>query len=268
MNIKLHKPHSISETGKRINNEDSIFPGDENGTGDDRLFIVCDGVGGSNKGEIASALACESIHAYFKTFLEGETPFDPEFIDNAVRYAEIRFDEHIADNQASKGMATTLCLLYFTEEGAYVAHAGDSRVYQFRGDKIVYQTDDHTLVNAWVKSGKIKAEEASVHPQKNVIYKAIQSTKIPVEADVDLLTDIEPGDVFLLCTDGVTEALTDEELTKIFAGKGNAEEKSEIIREICRQKSHDNYSAYIIPVKEVYKESIIKQVLTTLFSFI
>jgi len=268
MNIKIQRPHSISEVGKRLNNEDSLYPGDENITENDRLFLVCDGVGGSNKGEVASSLACEAIRTYFNSFSDQDVPLEDDFIEKAVRYTEIRFDEQVAENPESKGMATTLCLLYFTEEGAYAAHAGDSRIYQFRGDEIIFQTEDHTLVNAWVKSGQITAEEALSHPQKNVIYKAIQSTKLPVDVDVKLITDIEPDDVFLLCSDGVTEALTNNDLAKILSGKGNAEEKSEKIREICRRKSRDNYSAYVIPIKEVNKESVIKQVFATLFSFI
>ncbi|MDR1762351.1 MAG: protein phosphatase 2C domain-containing protein [Dysgonamonadaceae bacterium] len=268
MNIKLQRPHSISEIGKRINNEDSVFPRDEDVSSDDRLFLVCDGVGGSNKGEVASALACDAIHTYFDSFIDHAASFEPDFIEKAVRYAETRFDEQVAENHSAKGMATTLCLLYVTDEGIYAAHAGDSRIYQFRGGEILFRTEDHTLVNLWVKTGQITTEEALVHPQKNVILQALQGTKNPVEVEVAKITNVEPDDVFLMCSDGVTETFSDKELCAVMAENNSIEDKMEKIHSACRRKSRDNYSAYLIPVREVNKENVIKQVFATLFSFI
>jgi protein phosphatase len=263
MNIKIQKPFSVSEIGKRINNEDSIYPKNEYVSVEDRLFLVCDGVGGSNKGEVASSVACESIQTYFRTFLEPDKTFDPVFIEKAVRYTEIRFDDYIRKNPTAKGMATTLCLLYFAPEGIFLTHAGDSRIYQFRDGKIIFKTEDHSLINSMVKNGQVAPEDARTHPQKNVIYRAIQGTHVPVDIDVEKISDVLPGDLFLMCTDGVTEALDDDELCKIFAEKDSSEDKLTQIKECCRYKARDNYSAYLIPVQEVNEMNVFKQVMTS-----
>jgi protein phosphatase len=263
MYIKIQKPFSINEIGKRRNNEDSVYPKYDLVTAHDRLFLVCDGVGGSNKGEVASAFACDSIRTYFQTFLESEESFDPRFIEKAVRYTEIRFDDYVKENPEAKGMATTLCLLYITSNGIYLTHAGDSRIYQFRNGKIIFKTEDHSLLNSLIKTGQIDPEKANSHPKKNIIYRAIQGSNVPVDIDIVHITDIQPDDKFLMCTDGVVEALNDDELCAIFSDNNASEEKLNTIRETCRMKARDNYSAYLIPIGEVNKMSVFKQIMTS-----
>ncbi|MDR3219481.1 MAG: protein phosphatase 2C domain-containing protein [Dysgonamonadaceae bacterium] len=263
MNIKIQKPFSVSEIGQRVNNEDAIYPHSEYVTVNDRLFLVCDGVGGSNKGEVASSVACESIQTYFQTFLEKEKVFDPAFIEKAVRYTEIRFDDYLKKNPDAKGMATTLSLLYINPESVFIAYAGDSRIYQFRNGKIIFKTEDHSLVNTMVKNGQIAPENAHKHPQKNVIYKAIQGSKVPVDVDIIKINNVLPDDLFFMCTDGVTEALSDEELCEIFLEKNSSEDKITIIKERCRYKARDNYSAYIIPIQEIEDMNVFKQAMTS-----
>jgi len=259
MNITLQKPVSISEIGHRFNNEDSIFPSNELVSANDRLFLVCDGVGGSNKGEIASAIACDSIQTYFHTFLNPEEEFDSHFIEKAVRYTEIRFDEYVKKNASAGGMATTLCLIYFAPDGVYLTHAGDSRIYQFRNGEVIYKTEDHSLVNSMVKSGKITPQDAYKHPQRNVIYRAIQGSQSPVDIDVNKITDVMPNDEFFMCTDGITEVWSDDDLCRIFSTDTSTEEKISLIKEECREKARDNYSAYLIPIRDVHKMNVMKQ---------
>lgn len=269
MHITIQKPFSISEIGKRLNNEDAIYPNNEYATTNDKLFIVCDGVGGSNKGEAASSIACDSIQTYFHTFLDPEKEFEPEFIEKAVRYTEIRFDDYLKQNPDAKGMATTICLLYIASDGIYLTHAGDSRIYQFRDGEIIFKTEDHSLINSMIKNGQVDARDAGNHPQKNVIYKAIQGSKSPVDIDVIKLTDIQPNDQFLMCTDGVIEAFNDEELSEIIAQTGSSEDKLTKIKEYCRDNARDNYSAYLIPIQEVDKVNVFKQVMTSfLYAFV
>ena len=265
MNISIQKPFSITEIGKRINNEDSIYPNNESVSANDRLFLVCDGVGGSNKGEVASSVACESIQNYFRSFLDTEREFSPDFIEKAVRYAEINFDEYLKQNPQAKGMATTLCLLYISSEGIYIAHAGDSRIYQIREGKIIFQTEDHSLINSLVKNGQVLPEDANRHPQKNVIYKAIQGSFYPVEIDIVKIKDIRSGDQFLMCTDGIIETLSDNEICQILSENGSSESKLNKIKELCKDTSRDNYSAYLIPIQEVQYSSILRQVITSFF---
>ncbi|MDR0732663.1 MAG: protein phosphatase 2C domain-containing protein [Dysgonamonadaceae bacterium] len=268
MYLTIKKPFSISEIGKRLNNEDSIYP-DDYGTASDRLFLVCDGVGGSNKGEAASLIACDAIQTYFNTFLDAENDINPEFIQKAIRYTEIRFDEYIKENPNAKGMATTLCLLYLAADRIYLAHAGDSRIYQFRQGKIIFKTEDHSIVNSMVKTGQINPEDAGKHPQKNVIYKAIQGSNLPLDIDITQITDIQADDCFLMCTDGVTETLSDSELSELFAKNASPEETLSAIKARCSNQSRDNYSAYLIPIHEIEEMNAFKHVMNSfLYAFV
>jgi protein phosphatase len=264
MNITIERPFAATEKGMRINNEDFIYPLSELADSGQRLFMVCDGVGGAEKGEIASALACDSFQSFFETFFEDDDPSE-DFINRVIRYTESRFDEYVKSHPEAKGMATTLTFLYVGVSGITIAHIGDSRIYQFRNGKILRATEDHSLVNSWVKLGRITREEAIVHPQKNVITRAITGTDDSVCADVALITDIQPGDYFLMCTDGVSECFTDEKLEAVFSRGLNAESVKNMIVEYCADEARDNFSFYILPVLGVQKIAGYKQYLLSFF---
>ena len=149
-----------------------------------------------------------------------------------------------------------------------IAHIGDSRIYHLRKGKILYRTEDHSLVNSWLKLGLITQEEAINHPKKNVILRAIQGKKRPTEAEVSIITDVQAGDIFLLCSDGVVESFTDEELESLFSTRCPLENYKEILVEKCLQKSRDNFSFYLLPVESVVKTESLKQnFLSFLYSF-
>ena len=131
MFITIDEPYAMTDAGSRPNNEDSVFPEPEGVTEQNRLFLVCDGVGGAERGEVASALACESIDSYFNAFLENKEA-TPDFVKKAVSYTESCFDTYLSTHPEAQGMATTLALLYLGKNGATLAHIGDSRIYQFR----------------------------------------------------------------------------------------------------------------------------------------
>lgn len=268
MIITIGKPCAISEKGGRLNNEDSIYPSPESIHSNQQLYLVCDGVGGAEKGEIASSLACECFQTYFSTFLEGDTP-NSEFIQKAVQYTESRFDDYVASHPEAKGMATTLTMLYIGASGITLAHIGDSRIYQFRKGEIRYRTEDHSLVNSLLKLGKISPEEAVTHPQKNIILRAIQGTSQPTKADVVLLKDIEIRDYFFMCTDGVLERFSDESLSAVFAQSASSDTIKREIVDMCNGKTRDNYSFYILPIQNVQDYSGIKEnILSFLYSFV
>ena len=267
MNISLGRPFAICEKGQRKNNEDYIYPLSELVDSEQKLFIVCDGVGGAEKGEIASSLACESIRTYFSTFLEDDPTED--FIQKAIQYTETRFDEYVVAYPEAKGMATTLTLAYIGETGITVAHVGDSRIYQFRNGQPVFRTEDHSLVGTLVKLGQISPEEALTHPQRNIITRAINGTDDSVQADVVLLSDIQPDDYLFMCTDGVVESMTDAMLSRFFSGNRATESIKNEIVEFCSEKSRDNYSFYILPIQNVQNSSNYKQfILSFFYSFI
>ena len=264
MNITLERPFAATEKGRRKNNEDYIYPLSELVNSEQRLFMVCDGVGGAERGEVASALACDSFQTFFNTFLDEDDPSE-DFINRAVHYTESRFDEYISQHPEAVGMATTMTLLYVGVSRITIAHIGDSRVYQFRGGQAIYKTDDHSLVNSWVKLGIITKDEAAVHPKKNVITRAIMGAKNSVCADVAFITDVQDGDVFFMCTDGVTECFSDEKLKNTILQERSAESIKDGIFEYCSKESNDNFSFYILPVQSIQKMTGYKQYLLSFF---
>ncbi|MDR2681361.1 MAG: protein phosphatase 2C domain-containing protein [Tannerella sp.] len=264
MNITLERPFAATEKGGRNNNEDFIYPLSELANSGGRFFMVCDGVGGAERGEVASALACDSFKTFFNTFFEGDDPSE-EFINKAVLYTESRFDEYVKQHPEAKGMATTLTFLYVGVSGITIAHIGDSRIYHIRDGKIIYATEDHSLVNSWIQLGKLTKEEAAVHPQKNVITRAVMDSEHSVGADVKLITDIQPGDRFLMCTDGVTECFTDEKLENLFSQGQSAEAVKNTIVEHCTDEARDNFSFYILSVQNVQKTTGYRQYILSFF---
>jgi protein phosphatase len=159
-------------------------------------------------------------------------------------------------------MATTMTLLYLTPSGATVAHIGDSRVYQFRNGKIIFRTEDHSLVNSWIKAGMMTEEEASGHPMKNVITRAMRAGGEETLADVSRITDVRAGDYFFLCTDGIMESFTDTDLEKVFAEQLTSESIKDLIVDACSASSRDNFSFYVIPVHRIHTDG------QSLFSFL
>jgi Serine/threonine protein phosphatase len=263
MNITIGKPYASCEKGGRPNNEDSIYPLPETISNNQTLFIVCDGVGGANKGEIASAMACELFHAYLSSFMEGE--LSPEIIKKALQYTEVHFDDYIVEHPEAAGMATTMTMAYFGNTGITIAHIGDSRIYHFRKGQILHQTEDHSLVNSLLKLNVISKDDMRSHPQRNVILRAIQGTKNPTEADVALLNDIEAGDYIFMCTDGVLELFTDESLKDLFSGHLTAPNIKDAIIEACSGKTKDNFSFYLIPIQNVHDNPSLTQNIRSFF---
>jgi protein phosphatase len=247
MNIVPGKPCSIFAQGKRDNMEDFIFP--EHGTAEesDRFFIVCDGMGGHNKGETASRLAARGFAGYFAQHSSGN--ISEQYFKDAFLHVEQLFDNYLDEHKEAHGMGTTLVMIYFMHDTAFVTHCGDSRCYHFRGAELLWRTSDHVLAEEWVRQGRITAEEAGKYAKSNVITRAIQGYKtLKVEPDIGKINDIKPGDYFLLCSDGIYESLTDLQLCEIFASNTSAGEKIQIIEELCEGNSRDNYSAYLLNI--------------------
>ena len=250
MNITLYPALSLNEQGKRDNNEDSIYPGSKVKNPKGGLFMVCDGVGGNEKGEVASRLACHAFAEYITQNKSGK--YDLTYFSEALRHVESKFDTYIQENPQAKGMATTLTLVYYNPNGVSLVHIGDSRIYHLRNEAIAWQTKDHSFVNALVASGAITEEEAKDHPKRNVILRAITGTSVkPSKPDVYECTSVEEGDYFFLCSDGILESISDEDLLEIVFSKETETEKIANIRHRCQEMSDDNYSCILIKVKSV-----------------
>lgn len=244
MKINIHPPQCLNEIGQRENNEDSIWPMKSKPeiAAASRLFLVCDGVGGTEKGEVAGLITCSVISDY----LQGKETIDAIDIDKAVLLAETRIANIL---QETGSTATTLTLLHLGTDKVTVAHIGDSRIYQFRNGKILFKTSDHSFVNELVIQKIITEEEARTHPKRNVVTKAVTGEGAHERAEINHILDVMPGDTFFLCSDGITESLTDEDLKKII-GKGslNNTQKIDRIKQICNENSRDNFSAYLLQV--------------------
>jgi len=250
MKIVIKKPFALNETGGRSNNEDAVYPSKGIALSDSGLFMVCDGVGGAEKGEIASELAIQSIRDFFQ-----KNPFIgsyQSYLERVIYYTQERFDDYLDAHPQAKGMGTTLTLLYFSSSGALLAHIGDSRIYHIRAGNILFQTDDHSLVNSLVKNNIITPEEALAHPQRNVITRAIQGNSVSkVKADVTMITDLRPGDYFFLCSDGILEKVSNDILCSILSKKITNDEKIAEIYNQCFGQTRDNFSAYLVQVERV-----------------
>lgn len=261
MKFKI-KAYNLQELGQRTNQEDSLFPALGKSTSDDRLFVLCDGMGGHEKGEVASATVCATLsRVILSAWHPGEVLSDELFLQ-ALSAAYDALDAK--DNGEERKMGTTLTFLCLHSSGATVAHIGDSRIYQLRpaskntSARIVFRTQDHSLVNDLVKIGEITEEEAKHHPQKNVITRAMQPCQEHrAKADIAHLTDILPGDYFYMCSDGMLEEASDENILNIIT-KPNAtdEQKLEMLRNVT-EENKDNHTAHLIHIDKVEGDAYI-----------
>lgn len=250
--MKIRLPYALNEIGQRANQEDSIYPqrGEANETS--HLFLVCDGMGGHENGEVASGLVC-------KTFAESLAKQDAETFTTddflaALDAAYDALDREDPTPESQRKMGTTLTFLHLNSREAVVAHLGDSRVYHIRPsapEPLLYKSFDHSLVNELVRAEVITPEEALTHPRRNVITRAMQpNLEQRHKADVRTLTDVAAGDYFFLCSDGVLESVSDALLIDILRRNITDEEKIEAIKSACEASSRDNFSAYLVPISE------------------
>lgn len=262
MKITIKQPLSFSEIGRKDNQEDFLWPLPNAVTVDDRVFLMCDGMGGHDNGELASKTAATALGKYLTSHPSPDGIVTKAMFEQALAYGYDELDK--VDNGAVKKMGTTMTCLVLHRGGALVAHIGDSRVYHIRpslADEhgrsgIIYQSADHSLVNDLLRSGEITEEEAADFPQKNVITRAMQPhLERRYKADILNIDDVQAGDYFFLCCDGVLEQLSNDTLGEILKNQtldDNA--KINAIKKVCDGKTHDNYTCWLIPVLDVQKE--------------
>lgn len=252
------KAYTIYELGQRANQEDAIFPKHGTVQDSDRLFILCDGMGGHESGEVASSTVCAAMSRSVLRSMEGheEQEFTQEMLLQALDDAYDALDQK--DNGADKKMGTTMTFLKFHRKGCTIAHIGDSRVYHIRPGKdasdtqILFQTRDHSLVNDLIEVGELTPEEAKTFRQKNVITRAMQpNTDRRCKADIQEITDIRPGDYFYMCSDGMLEEMEEEHIRFNFSAQtGSDENKMRILVEATSQ-NQDNHSAIVVHILDV-----------------
>lgn len=193
---------------KREINEDSVLVCEDLG-----LFIVADGMGGHNAGEVASSLAVSIIEDYIRSHIEIESK--QELIQNAFLKANRDIYLKSLNDPECRGMGTTCSLVLSEEADVYIGHVGDSRIYYVANESIKQITEDHTLVEKLIKNGEITREAAKIHPKRNVITRALGTDS---ELKVDYLSQrVENGSKILICSDGLTGKINDDEILKMIS---------------------------------------------------
>lgn len=218
---------------KRRRNEDSFVH-------DPPLFAVADGMGGAQAGEVASRLAA----AAFREFHDADE-LDPEQrVAAIIQEANRRIYERAKSDAQASGMGTTITAALVTEDGVAVGHVGDSRGYRLRDGQLEQLTEDHSLVADLVRSGRLTPDEADSHPQRSVITRALGTD---ARVDVDTFTaDVQAGDVFLLCSDGLTTMIGDEEITETVARASSLEQATKaLVRAANKAGGEDNVTVVL-----------------------
>jgi protein phosphatase len=210
------------------------------------LFVVADGMGGAQAGEVASKTAVE----VFQHGLPNGPGSEEERLAGLVARANARIHELAQGDDQRAGMGTTLTAAYMGEEDLAVAHVGDSRLYVLRDGQLEQRTDDHSLVGELVRRGELSAQEAEEHPQRSIITRALGPEG---EVAVDHYTwPVRDGDVYLLCSDGLTSMIPDTEIAEILTGTSSLEEATaRLIRSANDAGGRDNITVVLFRVEDV-----------------
>jgi protein phosphatase len=236
------QPFGLTHAGKvRQNNEDALLVG---GGEDETLFVVADGIGGFEAGEVASSIAVNVLKD-----LQPDEPFKA-----AIGEANRRIVTAGRGDEKLSGMGTTVVAIRFGgkqgEPVAEVAHVGDSRAYLVRGGDMNPITEDHSLVAELVRSGDLTRDEAAEHPQKNLITRALGADE---EVDVDTaVVPIEAGDRILLCSDGLSDMVSETGISEILAESPDDPERAAraLLSAALDAGGNDNITVVVVDVKE------------------
>lgn len=238
----------LTDPGKvRDHNEDSVTV-IKNSSGE-ILLAVADGMGGHRGGEIASSIAISHIGKRFAEISSlGNKEDAINWIKDVVSEANVQIYKYTNENPESAGMGTTLVLAVLTNQFLLFGNIGDSSGYVFKNERIHKITTDHTLVNLLVKSGELTEEEAKDHPRKNVLMRALGATT-KVEMDIfDVERDV---DGIMLCSDGLTNMLDDEQISKVLCENTSVEEKlKKLIIKSNNRGGTDNISVAYLSMEE------------------
>lgn len=213
-----------------------------------RFFIVADGMGGHAGGEEASRIATQVIQAYFVEHWNSDKP-NPALLEGALFQANQAIVQSQQNHSERSEMGTTAVAVMFREQQRWVAHVGDSRLYRLRSDKLEQMTEDHTLVAVAFKFGEITPEEARTHPYRHILSRCLGRTALH-EIDVQAL-DVQAGDRLLLCSDGLTEELSDHLITSYLQSNPAIDQAVIALVKAAKAKGgHDNITVVIVAIDE------------------
>ena len=235
------KCYAITHPGLvRPDNEDSFFI-PESG---EPFAMVCDGMGGHRAGEVARRAAVEAL----RRELTGAQP-GPEMLREAILNVNRAVYDMAQADSARAGMGTTLTALWWSDDKVLLGHVGDSRLYRYDGTELVQLTHDHTYVQELVAYGEITKSQARVHPQRNLITRAI-GTRFSVTVDTAGF-ERTPGTAYLLCSDGLTNMLEDEQICQILGHGSPQQVLNELLEGALAHGGTDNITAVLALDEEV-----------------
>lgn len=235
----------LSDVGlRRLNNEDAFAVMPEQLT-----VAVADGMGGAAAGEVASSIFVTAVREYFATQALASEEAVYQLVQQVFSVANERIIEHVAMNPDAAGMGCTAELLAIVEGRYIIGHVGDSRIYLFRNGELRQLTKDHSLVQMQLDGGVITAEEARVHPNKNIVLRAVGMER---DFSLDILRgNLFTGDLFLLCSDGLTDMVEDSALARILASSSKLSQKAAMFIDSAKEAGgRDNITVVLCQVRQ------------------
>ncbi|MFD1849103.1 Stp1/IreP family PP2C-type Ser/Thr phosphatase [Oceanobacillus bengalensis] len=235
----------LTDRGKvRSHNEDAggIFYNQSN----QFLAVIADGMGGHQAGDVASQMAISLIREKWENTNTFKTPDEIEkWLTDSIKDINEAIYLHATENKECEGMGTTIVITIHIHDFLTIAHIGDSRCYMLNEDGFKQITEDHSLVNALVQSGQITKDDALYHPRKNVVLRALGSEN-NVEVDIRTI-NVETGDKILLCTDGLTDKIVDDELYEVIRSGSELPEIGQRLIDMANDRGgEDNISLIIL----------------------
>jgi PPM family protein phosphatase len=244
--LRVAEQYAGTDTGRqRRANEDSVLAHAP-------LFVVADGMGGAQAGEVASRLAVDEFRRALREgdTLRGAGGLESELAQR-VREANARIHERSQRRAEQAGMGTTLTAIHVGPERVSVAHVGDSRAYRLRDGLLERLTEDHTLVDELIRQGRLSPEEASEHPQRSVITRALGPEAV-VDVDTSSLEG-QAGDIYLLCSDGLTTMVPEESVAAILKANPRLRDAGEALIAAANEAGgRDNITVVLVRLEEVH----------------
>lgn len=248
MKIHLAPPQLIHELGKRSNQEDAYAAADS-------LFVLCDGMGGHQRGEVASRIVADTFVGCLADKVSNHAVLSDYDIGDAMQQTYRQIDT--LDHGSTHRPGTTLTMLAFHRQGATAAYIGDSRIYHIRPseNRMLYISADHSYVFDLFRIGEIGYDEIATHPRRNIITRAVMpGEEYREEPDIVHISDIRAGDYFYLCSDGMLEQMTDAELLQLLASNATDDDKRQQLIDATADNS-DNHTAWLLRVEQVEQEA-------------
>lgn len=240
----IYKHWSRTDRGlKRQSNQDSILVNSELG-----IYVLADGMGGHSGGEVASALAVQTVEEYFRKTQDSQKS-PREKIELAYKEASRRiYDKAAKTNPELAGMGTTLVMAYVQDKHIYVGNVGDSRCYLYNSRNLWQLSEDHSVINEQLRAGAMTEEQAKVYVGKNIITRSVGYER---EVHVDVVErKIDLDDVFLLCSDGLSGMVTDQKIREILREKTASEAVDDCMKTALYNGGDDNVSLIIVKAEE------------------